>query len=120
MKNIVILFTFMIFTGCALIDPIDQHFYARTTPIILQPNNNPISNKLISLNIGLQGSDIIKHRSDQSHYKTTFNSIFKRSIEHNICEYSEDKWGYIDYNITFNNFNTKYFNLAKLLLKHCF
>ena len=111
MKNIIILLTFILFTGCAiidpLIDPLDQHFYAPTTPIILQPNNNPVSNKLISLNIGLQGSDIIKHRSDLSHNKTEYNSIFKRSIEHNICEYSEDKWGYIDYNITFNKLVVK-------------
>jgi len=80
-----------LFVGCASI-----------TPEVLQPDNNPIYNKIKSLNVGIEGSDVIRYNTNITDYQTHFNTIFKRAIEQNICQQSIDKWGYIDFNITFN------------------
>ena len=40
--------------------------------------------------------------------KIVFNN--RRTIKQNICQQSIDKWGYVDFNITFNNFKTKWYS----------
>ena len=88
-----------LFMGCASI-----------TQEVLQPNNNPIYNKIKSLNVGIEGSDVIRYNTNITDYQTHFNTIFGRVIEKNICQQSIDKWGYVDFNITFNNFKTKWYS----------
>jgi len=88
-----------LFVGCASI-----------TPEVLQPDNNPIYNKIKSLNVGIEGSDVIRYNTNITDYQTHFNTIFRRAIEQNICQQSIDKWGYIDFNITFNQFSTEWFS----------
>ena len=80
---------------------------APTTPEVLQPDNNPISTKLKSLNIGIEGSDVMRYSTNITDYQTPFNTIFRRTIKQNICQQSIDKWGYIDFNITFNKSRPK-------------
>ena len=98
-KIIFILIVGGLFTGCA---PVTQK--------MLQPDNNPIPNKIKSLNIGIEGSDVIRYNTNITDYQTHFNTIFRRAIEQNICQQSIDKWGYIDFNITFNQFSTEWFS----------
>jgi len=98
-KLIFILMVGSLFMGCASI-----------TQEVLQPNNNPIYNKIKSLNVGIEGSDVIRYNTNITDYQTHFNTIFRRSIEQNICQQSIDKWGYIDFNITFYQFYTEWFS----------
>jgi len=86
-----IIFIALLIIGCA-----------PTTPEVLQPDNNPISTKLKSLNIGIEGSDVMRYSTNITDYQTPFNTIFRRTIKQNICQQSIDKWGYMDFNITFN------------------
>ena len=99
MKKLFSIFILLFLIGCASI-----------TPKVLQPDNNPISNKLKSLNIGIEGSDVNRYNTNITDYQTHFNTIFGRVIEQNICQQSIDKWGYVDFNITFNNFKTKWYS----------
>ena len=108
-KLILILMVGSLFTGCAPV-----------TPEILQPDNNPIPNKIKSLNIGIEGSDVIRYNTNITDYQTRFNTIFKRAIEQNICEQSIDKWGYIDFNITFSSFQTKWYSYPFTLISSYF
>ena len=108
-KLILILMVGGLFTGCA---PVTQK--------MLQPDNNPIPNKIKSLNIGIEGSDVIRYNTNITDYQTRFNTIFKRAIEQNICQQSIDKWGYIDFNITFSSFWTKWYTLPITLSSYLF
>ena len=105
MKKLFSIFILLFLIGCASI-----------TPKVLQPDNNPISNKLKSLNIGIEGSDVNRYNTNITDYQTHFNTIFGRVIEQNICQQSIDKWGYVDFNITFNNFKTKWYSYPISLL----
>ena len=98
-KLILIMMVGSLFMGCASI-----------TQEVLQPNNNRIYNKIKSLTVGIEGSDVIRYNTNITDYQTHFNTIFRRSIEQNICQQSIDKWGYIDFNITFYQFYTEWFS----------
>ena len=84
---------------------------------ILNPANNPISNKIKSLKFGLQGDNIYKTTHTTTETSQSYNAtLFQRSIANNILEDNDDgEWGYIDLTYTFNLFKFRGFNFTAWL-----
>ena len=81
-----------------------------TTSSILTPPKIPIPEKMKSLNVGIEGLEISRFTPSSINYQAHTNTVFIRNVEQNLCESSESKWGYIDYQITFENYNTRWYS----------
>jgi hypothetical protein len=81
-----------------------------TTSSVLTPPKIPIPEKMKSLNVGIEGLEINRFTPNAINYQAHTNTVFIRNVEQNLCESSESKWGYIDYQITFENYKTRWYS----------
>ncbi len=71
---------------------------------ILNPPDNPLTEKLKTLEIGLGEENIYRSASVKSTtVVTNYATVFSRTLERNIFEQSRNKWGYCDLSIVFSN-----------------
>lgn len=71
---------------------------------ILNPPDNPLTEKLKTLEIGLGEENVYRSASVKSTtVVTNYATVFSRTLERNIFEQSRNKWGYCDLSIVFSN-----------------
>ena len=79
------------------------------TPTLLDPHQNQLDKKIKNLRFGLEGDQILQLSSIKTGTVVPdAETIFRRTLEQNICEKDSVVWGYIDVQVTFDNWAYDY------------
>lgn len=101
-KQLIIFFIILTIISCATLNP-----------KMLQPEKNPINEKLLPLKIGLSDENIVKTEAvNTTTYQSEPATLFERELEENIFQQGRDHWGFIEFKTTFDDSNVTFLGVV--------